>query len=50
MPGMKCNLLSLGQLVEKGFTVLMKNGCLKMFDCNQKLMLKTPFQVTKPLK
>lgn len=44
VPGMKCNLLSLGQLVEKGFTVLMKNGFLKMFNCNQKLMLKTSFK------
>lgn len=50
MPGMKCNLLSLGQLVEKGFTVLMKNGCLKMFDCNQKLMLKTPLSSNRTFK
>lgn len=42
VPGMKCNLLSLGQLVEKGFTVLMKDACLKMFDANQKLMMKAP--------
>lgn len=42
VPDMKCNLLSLGQLVEKGFTVLMKDDCLKMFDSDQNLMLKAP--------
>lgn len=42
VPSMKCNLLSVGQLVEKGFSVLMKEGCLKMFDSNQKLMLRAP--------
>lgn len=28
IPGMKCNLLSVRQLVKKGFSVLMKNGAL----------------------
>ena len=27
--GMKCNLLSVGQLVEKGFSVVMKDGVFK---------------------
>lgn len=48
--GMKCNLLSLGQLVEKGFTVIMKNECLKMFDSDQKLILKAPFQIIELLR
>lgn len=39
---MKCNLLSLGQLVEKGFTVLMKDDCLKMFDSDKNLLMKAP--------
>lgn len=40
VPGMKCNLLSLGQLVEKGFSVVMKNDNLKMFDPDQRLILR----------
>lgn len=30
--GMKCNLLSVGQLVEKGFLVVMKDGALELFN------------------
>ncbi|XP_047173543.1 uncharacterized protein LOC124841336 [Vigna umbellata] len=39
---MKCNLLSLGQLVEKGFTVVM-GGCdqVEVFDKNKVLILRS---------
>ncbi|XP_050889237.1 uncharacterized protein LOC127094444 [Lathyrus oleraceus] len=30
--GMKCNLLSVGQMVEKGFSVLIKDRALELFD------------------
>ncbi|GAU50483.1 hypothetical protein TSUD_409690 [Trifolium subterraneum] len=42
VPGMKSNLLSIGQLIQKGFEVKMKNNSLSLFDTNHKLILKTP--------
>lgn len=39
---MKCNLLSLGQIVEKGFTVIMgNNGQAKVFGRSKKLILRS---------
>ncbi|XP_058782486.1 uncharacterized protein LOC131656930 [Vicia villosa] len=32
VPGIKYNLLSVGQLVKKGFSVVMKDGALELFD------------------
>jgi len=40
--GMKCNLLSVGQLVQKGYSVTMKDNSLKLFHKNKRLVLKTP--------
>ena len=40
VPGMKTNLLSLGQLLEKGFVMRMEDNCLKVFDKDQKLVIK----------
>ena len=42
VPGNKCNLLSVGKLVEKGFSVVMKDGALKLFDTKNNLVLKSP--------
>ncbi|XP_050896203.1 uncharacterized protein LOC127102930 [Lathyrus oleraceus] len=42
VPRMKCNFLSVGQMVEKGFSVVMKNGPLELFDTKNNLVLKTP--------
>lgn len=42
VPDMKCNLLSIVQLVEKGFTVAMKQDATGMFDPEKKLILKAP--------
>ncbi|GAU42845.1 hypothetical protein TSUD_387380 [Trifolium subterraneum] len=42
VPGMKSNLLSICQLIQKGFEVKMKNNSLSLFDTNHKLILKTP--------
>lgn len=50
VPGMKCNLLSVIQLVEKGFLVIMKNGSLKLFDTRNNLVLKSPFSKNKTFK
>lgn len=35
-------MLSVGQLVEKGFLVVMKNGALELFDIQNNLVLKYP--------
>jgi len=37
-----CILLSVGQLVQKGYSVTMKDNSLKLIDKNQRLALKTP--------
>ncbi|KAK2405219.1 hypothetical protein QL285_054482 [Trifolium repens] len=39
VPDMSCNLLSIGQLVEKGFSVTMENSALKLFDKMKNLIL-----------
>lgn len=38
--GMQCNLLSIGQLVEKGFLVIMEGGSLKIYDKKKIMVLK----------
>jgi len=42
VPGMKCNLLSVGQLLEKGFSVIMQKNMLKVYDARRKMVLKSP--------
>ncbi|XP_050908662.1 uncharacterized protein LOC127122358 [Lathyrus oleraceus] len=41
VPNMKRNLMSVGQLIEKGFLVTMKDNLLKMYDCNHKLIMES---------
>lgn len=41
VPGMKSNLMSVCQLIEKGFSVTIKDNLLKLYDCNQKLIMKS---------
>ena len=50
VPGMKCNLLSVGQLIEKGFSVTMKNEVLELFDANNKLVLISPLSKNRTFK
>ncbi|GAU42392.1 hypothetical protein TSUD_296900 [Trifolium subterraneum] len=38
--GMKCNLMSVGQLLEKGFKAVFEGETLKLFDSKQRLILK----------
>lgn len=40
VPAMKSNLMIVGQLIEKGFLVTMKNNLLKLYDYNQKLIMQ----------
>lgn len=41
VPGIKSNLMSVGQLIEKGFSVVMKDNFLKLYDSNQKLIMQS---------
>ncbi|GAU38400.1 hypothetical protein TSUD_52250 [Trifolium subterraneum] len=41
VPGMQCNLMSVGQLPEKGFKAVFEGETLKLFDSKKKLILKT---------
>ena len=36
---MNRNLMSVGQLIEKGFSLTMKDNLLNLYDCNQKLVM-----------
>jgi len=40
--GMQCNLLSVGQLIQKSYSGTMKDNVLKLFVKHQRLVLKTP--------
>jgi len=42
VPGMQCNLLSVGQFIQKGYSVNMKDNTFMFFDKHQRLVLKTP--------
>lgn len=50
VPNMKCNLLSVGQLLEKGFSVNMENGKQKLFDSSERLVLKSLISKNKTFK
>ena len=41
VPDMKCNLMSIDQLMEKGFSVTMDGESLKLFDTKKNLVLKS---------
>ena len=42
VPGMKSNLLSLGQLLEKGYTSRLESKMLRVYDKQNHLILKSP--------
>lgn len=41
VPSMKSNLMSVGQIIEKGFLITMKKNLLKLYDSNQKLIMQS---------
>ncbi|XP_045810509.1 uncharacterized protein LOC123904949 [Trifolium pratense] len=41
IPGMECNLLSIGQLLEKDYRIVMENRLLKVYNTKGNLLLKT---------
>lgn len=48
--GMNSNLMSVGQLIEKGFSVTMKDNLLKLYDCNKKLIMQYELGGSKTFK
>lgn len=42
VPEMKSNLLSVGQLLAKGFNMHLENGCLEVFDSDHRRILNVP--------
>ncbi|KAK2352556.1 putative mitochondrial protein [Trifolium repens] len=50
VPTMKHNLLSLGQLLEKGFTMTVKNNSIQVFDPQHKIILKAPLSKNRTFK
>lgn len=49
-PGMNNNLVNLGHLIEKGFLVTMKDNLLKLYNCNQKLIIDSKLRRNITLK
>lgn len=39
--GMNNNCINVGKLLEKYFSVIMKDNLLKLYDCNQKLIMQS---------
>ncbi|GAU30874.1 hypothetical protein TSUD_15600 [Trifolium subterraneum] len=50
VPTMKHNLLSLGQLIEKGFALSTKDKFIEVHDPNNKLVLKAPLSKNRTFK
>ncbi|MCH81362.1 copia-type polyprotein, partial [Trifolium medium] len=50
VPGMDCNLLSVGQLIEKGFSVSIKDEFFELFDPTNVLVLRTPLCKNRTFK
>ncbi|PNY18017.1 copia-type polyprotein [Trifolium pratense] len=50
VPGMDCNLLSVGQLIEKGFSVNIKNEKFELYDPVNMLVLRSPLAKNRTFK
>lgn len=50
VPGINCNFLSVGQLVEKGFSLVMKYGAFELFETKNNLVLKYPLSRNRKFK
>jgi len=50
IPGMKSNLLSIGQLLEKGYKVSLENKMMRVNDSKGKLILKAPMSKNMTFK
>ncbi|GAU38503.1 hypothetical protein TSUD_396200 [Trifolium subterraneum] len=50
IPGMKSNLLSIGQLIEKNYKVVIEDRLMKLTDANGRLILKAPMSQKRTFK
>ncbi|XP_028184889.1 uncharacterized protein LOC114371738 [Glycine soja] len=50
VPGMKSNLISMGQPLEKGFSMKMSNGSLEVYDTTKKMIMKAPLARNRTFK
>jgi hypothetical protein len=50
IPGMKCNLLSIGQLLEKDYKIVMENKLLNVFDTKGNLLMKAQMSKNRTFK
>ncbi|XP_073224742.1 uncharacterized protein [Cicer arietinum] len=50
IPGIKCNLLSIGQLLERNYMIQMENKVLRVLDQNGVLILKAPMAANRTFK
>jgi len=50
IPGMKSNLLSIGQLVEKNYKVSIEDKMMRVLDSNGRLILKAPMSQNRTFK
>nr|XP_004516686.1 uncharacterized protein LOC101512199 [Cicer arietinum] len=50
IPGIKCNLLSIGQLLERNYMIRMENKVLRVLDQNGVLILKAPMAANRTFK
>ncbi|XP_019427117.1 PREDICTED: uncharacterized protein LOC109335439 [Lupinus angustifolius] len=50
VPKMKNNLISLGQLLEKGYNMRMEDRMLKIFNKNRTIILKAPLSTNRTFK
>lgn len=48
--GIKCNLLSIGQFLEKGYKIHMENKGLRVLDAKGVLVLKVPMGANRTFK
>ncbi|XP_058784891.1 uncharacterized protein LOC131659762 [Vicia villosa] len=50
IPGIKCNLLSVGQLLEKGYNIRLEDKILRVVDASGVLILKAPMATNRTFK
>lgn len=50
IPDMKINMMSVGQINEKGFSVNMKDNFFKLYDSDQKLIMQSEQKATEHLR
>jgi len=50
VPSMKNNLLSLGQLLKKGYTMNMQQKLIEIYDSHQRLVIRAPLSKNRTIK